>query len=51
MKKFRFTYFNKTAWRWTQLVIRAITKEKAIEKFKENYNKDYDRIIELKIGK
>lgn len=51
MKKFRFTYFNKTAWRWTQLVIRALTKEKAIEKFKENYSDDYDRIIELKVGK
>lgn len=48
MKKFRFTYFDQTTWRGAKIVIRAMTKQKAIEKFKENYSKDYSRIIELK---
>lgn len=48
MKKFKFTYFNMTKWIWAKVVIKAISKEEAIEKFKEKYSEEYDKIIELK---
>lgn len=48
MKKFKFTYFNMTKWLGAKVVIKAFSKEEAIEKFKEKYSERYNKIIELK---